>query len=195
MNRYLFSIILILSTVACMPAYVAVEPGEIDYDGLIIKTSQAWNLAPTISTPSARKGSKVWTQDGILLDRIMIIPAVPDGEPLFKTTSDDQALPSFKADMLPNEIEELTESSLVKLFKEGDVVVQTSNLRPHRFGDHNGLLFDMDIAVSDGPNYRGTTGALIVAKKLYLIFFLGAEPYYYEKHIDEALAIIKGARV
>lgn len=195
MNRYLFSIILILSTVACMPAYVAVEPGEIDYDGLIIKTNQTWNLAPTISTPSARKGSKVWTQDGILLDRIMIIPAVPDGEPLFKTTSDDQALPSFKADMLPNEIEELTESSLVKLFKEGDVVVQTSNLRPHRFGDHNGLLFDMDIAVSDGPNYRGTTGALIVAKKLYLIFFLGAEPYYYEKHIDEALAIIKGARV
>ena len=195
MIRYLFSIILILSTVACMPAYVVVEPGEIDYDGLIIKTDQAWNLAPSISTPSARKGSKVWTQDGILLDRIMISPAVPDGEPLFKTTSDDQALPSFKADMLPNEIEELTESSLVKLFTEGEVVVQTANLRPHQFGGHNGLLFDMNIAVSDGPNYRGTTGALIVNNKLYLIFFLGAEPYYYEKHIDEALAIIKGARI
>lgn len=195
MNKYLFSIILSLSTVACMPAYVAVAPGNINYDGLIIKTDQAWNLAPTISTPSARKGSKVWTQDGILLDRIMIIPAVPDGESLFITTSKDQALPAFKADMLPNEIEELTESSLVKLFKEGEVVVQTSNLRPHRFGEHNGLLFDMNVAVSDGPNYRGITGALVVDKKLYLIFFLGAEPYYYRKHIDEALVIIKGARV
>lgn len=195
MNKYLFSIILGLSTVACMPAYVAVAPGKINYDGLIIRTDQAWNLAPSISTPSARKGSKVWTQDGILLDRIMIIPAVPDGEPLFVTTSEDQALPAFKADMLPNEIEELTESSLVKLFKEGEVVVQTSNLRPHRFGEHDGLLFDMNVAVSDGPNYRGTTGAIIVEKKLYLIFFLGAEPYYYEKHIDEALVIIKGARV
>ena len=195
MNKYLFSIILGLSTVACMPAYVAVAPGKINYDGLIIRTDQAWNLAPSISTPSARKGSKVWTQDGILLDRIMIIPAVPDGEPLFVTTSEDQALPAFKADMLPNEIEELTEASLVKLFKEGEVVVQTSNLRPHRFGEHDGLLFDMNIAVSDGPNYRGTTGAIIVENKLYLIFFLGAEPYYYEKHIDEALVIIKGARV
>ena len=97
--------------------------------------------------------------------------------------------------MLPNEIEELTESSLVKLFKEGEVVVQTSNLRPHRFGEHNGLLFDINVAVSDGPNYRGITGALVVDKRLYLIFFLGAEPYYYKKHIDEALVIIKGARV
>ena len=91
MNKYLFSILLSLSTVACMPAYVAVEPGNINYDGLIIKTDQAWNLAPPASTPSARKGSKVWTQDGILLDRIMIIPAVPDSESLFVTTSKDQA--------------------------------------------------------------------------------------------------------
>jgi hypothetical protein len=195
MSKYLFSIILSLTTVACMPAYVAVAPGNVNYDGLIIKTDQAWNLAPAASTPSARKGSKVWTQDGILLDRIMIIPAVPDGEPLFVTTSKDQALPAFKADMLPNEIEEFTESSLVKLFKEGDVVVQTSNLRPHRFGEHNGLLFDINVAVSDGPNYRGITGAFIVDKKLNLIFFLGAVPYYFEKHIDEALVIIKGARV
>ena len=195
MKKHLFAMILSLSTVACLPAYVAVEPGNINYDGLIIKTGQAWNLALPAATPSARKGSKVWTQDGILLDRIMIIPAVPDGESLFVTTSKDQALPVFKADMLPNEIEELTESSLVKLFKEGEVVVQTSNLRPHRFGEHNGLLFDMNVAVSDGPNYRGITGAVIEDKKLYLIFFLGAEPYYYEKHIDEALVIIKGARV
>ena len=195
MKKYLFAIILSLSTVACLPAYVAVEPGHINYDGLIIKTDQAWNLAPPAATPSARKGSKVWTQDGILLDRIMIIPAIPDGESLFVTTSKDQALPVFKANMLPNEIEELTESSLVKLFKEGEVVVQTSNLRPHRFGEHNGLLFDMNVAVSDGPNYRGITGAVIDDKKLYLIFFLGAEPFYYEKHVDEALVIIKGARV
>jgi hypothetical protein len=172
MKKYLFAMILSLSTVACLPAYVAVEPGNINYDGLIIKTGQAWNLAPPAATPSARKGSKVWTQDGILLDRIMIIPAVPDGESLFVTTSKDQALPVFKADMLPNEIEELTESSLVKLFKEGEVVVQTSNLRPHRFGEHNGLLFDMNVAVSDGPNYRGITGAVIEDKKLYLIFSL-----------------------
>lgn len=190
-------IFLILSALVtgCMPQYVAVSPGVANYNGLKIQTGQAWNLAPAQVTPSARETSKVWTQDGILLDRIMIIPGVPSGESLFVTTADDQALPVFKSDMLPNEIEELTESSIVKLFREGQVAVETANLRPHKFGDNNGILFDMNVIVSDGPNYRGIVGALVVKEQLYVIFFLGAEPYYFEKHMDEAMVIIKGSRV
>jgi hypothetical protein len=152
-------------------------------------------MAPKEVTPAARPESKVWTQDGILLDRIMIIPGVPSGDSLFKAASSDQALPVFKADMLPNEIEGLTESSLVKQFGEGEVAVETTNLRPHRYGDNNGILFDLGVVVSDGPNYSGVAGAFVVAERLYLIFYLGAEPYYYKKHLDEALVIIKGARV
>ena len=190
------SIVFLLSifTAGCI-SYTAVAPGTIDYNGLKIQTSQAWNLAPAAVTPSARDESKVWTQDGTLLDRIMIIPAVPSGESLFVSTADDQALPVFKSDMLPNEIEELTESSITKLFSEGEVAVETSNLRPHRFGDKNGFLFNLSVAVSDGPDYRGVVGALVVNEQLYVIFFLGAEPYYYEKHLDEAMVIIKGARI
>jgi hypothetical protein len=176
-------------------SYAAVGPGALDYNGMRIQTSQAWNQAPKQATPAARSESKVWTQDGILLDRIMIIPGVPSGESLFKTLSPDEALPIFKADMLPNEIEELTESSIVKLFGEGGAAVETTNLRPHRYGDNNGFLFDLNVAVSDGPNYKGVAGALVVSERLYLIFYLGAEPYYYEKHLDEAMVIIKGARV
>lgn len=185
----------LIALVAGCVSYAAVRPGALDYNGLKIQTNQAWNLAPNQVTPAARSESKVWTQDGILLDRIMFIPGVPSGEALFKTTSSDQALPVFKADMLPNEIEELTESSIVILFGEGDVAVETTNLRPHRFGDENGILFNMIVAVSDGPGYRGVVGAFVVAERLYLILYLGAEPYYYGKHLDEALVIIKGARV
>lgn len=195
MKKIFFTTILSVLITGCATTYTAVAPGTVDYDGLKIKTGQAWNLAPTIVTPLAREGSKVWTQDGILLDRIMIIPAVPSGESIFVSTDDSQALPVFKSDMLPNEIEELTESSIVKLFTEGEVAVRTTNLRPHRFGGNDGLLFDIEVTVSDGPNYQGAVGAQVVDEKLYLIFFLGAEPYYYEKHLDEALVIIKGSRV
>jgi len=73
------------------------------------------------------------------------------------------------------------------------VVVQTSSLRPHRFAEHNGLLFDMEAADSDGPTYRGITGVLIVDKKALSDFFLGAEPYRYDKHIYEALMAIQAA--
>ena len=176
-------------------AYTAVSPGVVDYTGLQLSTTQAWNLAPAAATPAARKQSKSWTQDGLLLDRLMIIPAVPSGESIFVSKQKDAALPTFDANMLPNEIEELTESSIVKLFGEGEVAVETSNLRPHKFGDTSGFLFDMEVAVSDGPDYGGITGAFVTGDKLYLIVYLGAQPYYYDKHRDEALAIIRGARI
>ena len=184
----------VISTTGCV-SYSAVSPGALDYNGFKVQTSQAWNMAPKEATPASRADSKTWTQDGILLDRIVIIPGVPNGESLFKVASSEQALPVFRADMLPNEIEELTEFSIVKLFGEGQVAVETTNLRPHRYGENSGFLFDRSVTVSDGPNYKGVTGAFIVAEQLYLIIYLGAEPFYYEKHLDEALVIIKGARV
>lgn len=172
-----------------------VGPGELDYAGLIIKAGQAWNQAPEKVVKSARIESRVWTQNGILLDRIMIIPAVPNGKPIFLPTSKSQALPLFYAGMLPNEIEELVESSIVKLFGEGDAVVETSMLRPQRFGQNKGFLFNLEAKVSDGLDYKGVAGAMVVDEKLYLMIFLGAEPYYYDRYLDEAVEIIKSARV
>jgi len=195
MMRRLLPLMILGALLGGCVAYTAVAPGQVDFASLRITTSQAWNQAPTAATPASRRASKSWTQDGLLLDRIMIIPAVPSGESIFVSRNKDAALPLFDASMLPNEIEELTESSIVKLFGEGEVAVETMNLRPHKFGNDRGFLFDMQVAVSDGPDYGGITGAFVSNEKLYLIVFLGAKPYYFDKHLDEALAIIRGARV
>lgn len=191
--RYSFFASLILLSGCIM--FTAVGPGELEYSGLKLTTGSAWNQAPKELSRLARADSKSWTKNGTLLDRIIVIPAVPDGEPIFKQISESQALPKFEANMLPNEIEELTESSIVKLFGEGGAAVETGQLRPHRFGDDRGILFDLEVKVSDGPDYKGVVGAMVVENFLYLIVFLGAEPYYYEKLVDEALEIIKSARV
>ena len=116
-------------------------------------------------------------------------------EAIFKIRAKDLSQPVFQADMLPNEIEELTDSSIVKLFGEGQVSVEKSGPRAHRFHDRKGILFEMDIAVSDGPDYGGIAGAFVYKKKLYLIVFLGARPYYFDRYKDEALAIIQGAKI
>ncbi|NCF20620.1 MAG: hypothetical protein GWP63_20480 [Haliea sp.] len=189
------TLILFLSVfiVSCAPSYSLVKPGTVDYSGLKLHTNQAWNLAPSQLSPMSRRESVTWTQDGQLLDRILIIPAVPDGEPIFKSTSKSQALPVFRADMAAKDIEELTESSIMKLFGEGEVVVETSKLRPHRFGGNRGFLFDVEMAVNDGPDYGGVAGAFIHVDNLYMMIYLGAKPYYFNRHKDEALAIIRGA--
>jgi len=188
-------IVVVLPLGGCVTAYTLVTPGVLLVGSLQMSPDDAWNLAPAAHSPSLRKGTQVWTKDGPLLDRIMIIPGVPDGQPLLKDKTGTAALPVFRANMLPNEIEELTESSLVKIFGEGSAAVTTLNLRPHRFGSDRGVLFDLEIAVSDSPAYKGLVGAFVSNGLLYLMMYIGAEPYYYEKHLAAATALISGARI
>jgi len=186
-------LLFVIFTGGCVTGFVAVVPGTIAVKDLNLKPSATWNVAPPTILPYTRKGAQVWTQDGLLLDRISIIPAVPDGESIFKSRDKSIALPVFKSDMLPNELEELVESSFVKFFGEGNAVVNTSGLRPHRFGEHRGVIFDFEASLTDSPDYRGMVGAFIANELLYVISYSAAEPYYFGKHVDEAKLIIETA--
>jgi len=178
----------------CITFY-AVPPGEVKVSQLALNTTTTWNQAPASWTRFSRSDSKTWTRNGILLDRIMIIPGLEEGQALFRQVSEAEALPVFNAGMLPNEIAEFTESSINKLFGESGSVVETSGLRPQRFGNDRGVLFDLKVNLSDGPDYQGVAGAMIVDKKLYLVIYVAAVPYYYDASLDDAMAIIESARV
>jgi len=175
--------------------YSLVAPGVVAVDELTVQAGSGWNQVPAVFTPNARKTSATWTRDGLLLDRMTIIPAVPDGEPLLVIRDQSAALPVFRADMLPNEIEELVESTIVKLFGESQAVVNTSNLRPYRFGENPGVMFDLEATLTDSPKFNGIVGAFIDNDRLFLMYYLGAVPYYYDKHRTEAEAIIKSALI
>ena len=192
--RRMLRLSLLMPLAGCV-AYSLVSAGTVSVGALQLSSPHSWNLAPAVTGPTNRRETQVWTQDGLLLDRLIIIPGVPDGEGIVTQVRDDDAIPLFRADMLPNEIEELTESSIVKQFGEGGASVETSNLRPHRFGEHRGILFNMNVSVSDGPDYGGLAGSFIADDRLYMLMFFGAKPYYYEKHLAAAEAIITSARL
>lgn len=191
--RTLTLLMLLAVLAACATAYTLVTPGVVAVGDLTVQAGGGWNSAPPYATRYARKESVSWTNDGLLLDRLVIIPGVPDGEPLLISREQTAAMPVFRADMLPNEIEELVESTIVKFFGEGQAVVSTQNLRPHRFGNDPGVLFDLTATVTESPEYKGLVGAFIANEKLYVVYFLGATPYYYDKHIAAAEAVIKSA--
>jgi hypothetical protein len=186
-------ILMLASLSGCVTGFTVVEPGVHSFGSMRVTADENWNKAPSGFTPTARTQSRTWTQDGLLLDRLIIIPRVPDGESIIKSRDKSAALPVFRADMLPNEIEELVESSIVKLYGEGQSAVNTSNLRPQGFGEHGGFMFDITAAVTESPDYRGSVGAFIVDDELYMVMFLAADPYYYDKHAARANAIIKSA--
>lgn len=193
-TRFSLSAIVVFALAGCATGYTLVAPGRVAVQALELSPGEAWNAAPSLLVPYARRSAKVWTRDGLMLDRLIVIPEVPAGETLFVSRQQDAAFPAFQATMLPNDIEELVESSVVKLFGEGRTAVSTSGLRPHRFGEHRGVLFDLDVAVSAGPNYKGLAGAFVTNERLNAILYLGADPYYFDKHLDEAAGIIQNAR-
>lgn len=174
--------------------YTLVVPGAATIGDLSVNASAGYNLTPALSLPVQRKGAQTWTQDGLLLDRLTFIPSVADGETLLISRQKDAALPVFRKDMLPNEIEELVESTIVKEFGEGNAVVSTSALRPHRYGELPGILFNVSATVTESPEYKGIVGAFIADELLYVMWYFAAEPYYFEKHRVAAEAIIMSAR-
>ena len=189
-----YSVVLLLALLGgCVTGFTAVQTGVHTFGSLRVTAGGNWNLAPNNTTPSSRSNSRTWTQDGLLLDRIAIIPGVKDGQSIFDSRNKSAALPVFRADMLPNEIEELVESSIVKLYGEGQSAVSTSGLRPQGFGTDGGFMFDITAAVTESPDYRGLVGAFIVDDTLYMVIFLAADPHYYDKHLASAEAIIKSA--
>ena len=123
LKRTFLLLTLSILSAACVPTYSLVTPGTNSVADMQVQARSGWNQAPAIITPTSRSASQTWTQDGPLLDRLVFIPAVPDGEPLLKVGKQSAALPAFHKDMLPNELEELAESTFVKLFGEGNAAV------------------------------------------------------------------------
>jgi hypothetical protein len=192
----LILLVLVAGIAGCaLPAYTLVSVGPNAIADMRVQAGGGWNLAPAAFTPNARADAQTWTQDGPLLDRLVFIPGVSDGEALLNVKEESAALPVFRKDMLPNDLEELMESTIVKVFGEGNAAVSTSNLRPQMFGDNRGVMFDMQAKVTESPDYRGTVGAFIANEKLYLIYYLAAEPYYYGKHESAAKAIINSTQL
>jgi hypothetical protein len=178
---------------ACVPTYTLVASGVNSIDTLYVDAGSGWNKAPTNAYSGDRKNSQRWTQDGLALNQLVFVPAVADGEALITSNQKDAALPLFRKDMLANELEELAKSTFVKRFGEGNAVVTTANLRPQRFGENSGIMFDVEATVTETPKYKGMAGAFIADEKLYFMYFLGATPYYYEKYREQAEVTIKSA--
>ena len=186
-------LVFVAGITGCVVSYSLVPAGIVAVQDLAVQADTGWNKAPPATTPMARKTSETWTRDGLLLDRLVFIPGVQEGEPLLVSRDQSAALPVFRADMLPNELEELVESTIVKSFGEGQAVVTTENLRPYRFGTDPGVMFNLSVTVTESPEYEGTVGAFVSGQKLYLVYFLGAAPYYYDKHRTAAEAVIESA--
>lgn len=163
--------------------YGMVAPGQVSLGAMSVEPVSAWNK------PGGKTGGRVvWTQQGIYLDRITFIDGIRDGKPLFAFGKRAE-FGLFRAAMLPNEVMELTESSLAKL--HNSALVETGGLRPAPFGGAPGFRFDYHYVSAMDVPMKGLAAGAVVEGRLYLILYEAPETHYFEAGLPEAEAVIQ----
>lgn len=188
------SLILILSgwLAGCAIGYTLVAQGTVAVGDLNVRAGPGWNKVPAAEIPWARRGTVAWTQEGMMLDRLVIITRVVDGDSIYLRRNNID-YPAFDKNMTGDQLQDLVKSTIELAQQTNRAEVETGSLRSHQFGTNAGFLFDLRAAVLDGPEYRGTVGAFVADDRLYLLYFIGAVPHYFEKHIASAEAVIRSA--
>jgi len=189
--RFLF-IAWLACLAGCASGYVAVGPGQVSIQGLEVEAAPGWNRVPAEEMPWARRGMQAWTRNGMSLDRLVLIPGIADGESIYLPRNSID-YPLFRVDMSTSQQLALVEETIELAQGANQTEVTAGNSRTHQFGGRDGIVFDLRALVHDGPEYRGTGGAFVDGERLYLLYFLGAVPYYYEQFAASALATIESA--
>lgn len=187
MNR-LILFIFVFSLSACNQ-YALVKPEPIDISGMTIIPSMQWNSAASLAKVG---GKPTWTSDGPLLNSIVFFPAIEDGDTLFKSNKKEQ-YPTYSSDMLPNEIVEVVESSIVKIYDA--TINDTGNLRPLLIDNNPGFQYDFSFNTADNITRKAYIAGTTKSEKLYLMFYQATAIHYFEQYIDEVKTMAENMKL
>lgn len=126
---------------------------------------------------------EVWTIDGIPLNRFVVLSRIRKNEHVFLVSRARSRRPDgpwFKPGMRPDEVRDVV---LDALRQDGWSRVESSNLRPARYGSVEGLRFDAAMTADNGLNYRGTFGAAEHKGKLTLFFWMAPVEHYHGRDV------------
>lgn len=185
--------LLLLCLAACASTgYRTVLPGVNSLGQMQVTVDEGWLQVPVREAPYLRQTSRIYTRNGVDIDRLVLIPGVNDGETLFR---DAPGLPAFRADMRPADTREITEASLVTLTGLQGATIDTGNPRPSGFGSHSGEIFDVVARSKSGQNYRGVAATVVAEERLYVMVYLAADPDPYDEYIAEATSVVESMAI
>ena len=167
--------------------YALVKPEPVKVKGITVSPASPWNSAPSTDSIGGRP---TWTSDGVVLNSVTFFPAIKDGKPLFNSSRKEQ-FPIFTADMLPNEIVEIVESSIAK--KLGATISGRSGLKPLMIDSNQGFQCNFDfVIVGDEVPRRAFVAGAVKGEVLYLMFYQATSLYYYDKYLQDIMTMAAG---
>jgi hypothetical protein len=168
----------------------SVKPGPMklgDRHQLVL-TRQWADVSPIL--PQRFKKVRVLSIDGPLLNRVYVARGLEKGEGLIRRASKERPVPTFQPDMSPTELVEFTADSITAV---GYMRVETSGLRPARFGQADGLRLDVAAQTESGLEVRGTAEMAVVKGRLYLILYLAPAEHYFAASLSDVEEMLRSA--
>ncbi len=179
-----------LLVVAGCQTYEKVEQGASKVGGLTVTaTAPIWNKVPSSHSPGKLP---TWTVDGVALNSLSFVSGIKDGKPLVE--ADEKArYPLFHADMLPNDIAELVQSTVAKVFTAN--VSAGGELKPLTIGGQPGFELEFEFVTPDEVIRRAFVGGTVKNGELQLVVYQAARMYYFGKNLPQARELITTARL
>jgi hypothetical protein len=137
---------------------------------------------------------EVWTIDGTALNSLIILAGIKPNEHVFMLAREKKSRPDgpwYRAGMRPDELRDVI---LDGLREQRWARVSASELRPQRFGDLDGLRFDLSMASPDGLLYAGTVAAVEKDGKLNLLLWKAPLEHYHPRDVAAVDSMLDGMR-
>ena len=181
MNKisFLFIASLLLLLVSCASSggrLVSASNGIKIFDDMTADSTLDWARIKYMRT-------QLWTIDGSPLNQFIFISKVKPNEHIFLSGRERKSRPDgpwFKPGMRPDEIQNI----MLDGWREaGFAQVSGTNLRPEKFGNVDGLRFDVTMTSETGLIYQGTAGAVERNGRLNVMYWIAPQEHYYGRDI------------
>ena len=157
--------------------------GRTEVLGMAVETSLDW--ARYVSPRQ-----EAWTIDGTALNQLRLITGTRPGEHVFHLGRERRNIPQgawYQPGLRPDELHELL---LAALREQGWAAVESSNLRPARFGTVDGLRFEFTMASQRGLRYAGTAALFERDGRLTTIYWQAPVEHYHARDAAAVAALI-----
>ncbi|MBI4696046.1 MAG: hypothetical protein HY749_18710 [Gammaproteobacteria bacterium] len=188
MSRVVFILALLLLT-GC-EQYQQVKSGRNEVGSFSVTTeAPIWNSVPSGHSPGSLP---TWTVDGVTLNSLSFVSGIKDGSPLV-TVHDKSKYPVFHSDMLPNEIAELVQSTVARLFTA--TISRTGELKPLTISGQPGFELEFEFVTDDEVIRRAFVGGTVKNGELQVVVFQAPRMHYFEKDFGHARDLIVSAKL
>lgn len=173
------------ATVVAAPA----GPYEVA-SGYTVDLGRQWSDMTKVVLNRGKK-VRLLTIDGPLLNRLYLVDGLAPGDYVVKPASKEQPTPVYRANMSPTELVEFVADSAAALDYQR---VETSGLRPVKFGGADAIRFDLAAQTKEGLDIAGTAVVVERAGKLYVSLYLAPKEHYYDAYLPEVEKVFASAR-